>query len=101
MAVNKDEILDAISRMTLMEVVELISDMEKKFGVTAAAPVAAAASAGGAAAAAAPVEEQTEFTVTLKRSEEHTSELQSPCNLVCRLLLEKKKILRAEHLRQA
>src|SRR6184192_1677659 len=66
MAVNKDEILDAISKMTLMEVVELISDMEKKFGVTAAAPVAVAASAGGAAAAAAPAEEQTEFTVTLK-----------------------------------
>ncbi len=49
MAVSKDEILDAISKMTLMEVVELISDMEKKFGVTAAAPVAAAA--GPAAAA--------------------------------------------------
>ena len=65
MAVNKDEILDAISKMTLMDIVELISDMEKKFGVTAAAPVAVAA-AGGAAAAAAPVEEQTEFTVTLK-----------------------------------
>ena len=65
MAVNKDEILDAISRMTLMEVVELISDIEKKFGVTAAAPVAVVAAAG-AAAAAAPVEEQTEFTVTLK-----------------------------------
>jgi len=65
MAVNKDEILDAISQMTLMQVVELISDMEKKFGVTAAAPVAVAA-CGGAAAAAAPVEEKTEFTVTLK-----------------------------------
>ena len=64
MAVSKDEILDAISKMTLMEVVELISDMEKKIGVTAAAPVAAAA--GPAAAAAAPVEEKTEFTVTLK-----------------------------------
>ncbi|MDB6044166.1 MAG: ribosomal protein [Gammaproteobacteria bacterium] len=64
MAVSKDEILDAISKMTLMEVVELISDMETKFGVTAAAPVAAAA--GPAAAAAAPVEEKTEFTVTLK-----------------------------------
>jgi large subunit ribosomal protein L7/L12 len=51
--------------MTLMQVVELISDMEKKFGVTAAAPVAVAAG-GGAAAAAAPVEEKTEFTVTLK-----------------------------------
>ena len=65
MAVSKDEILDAISKMTLMEVVELISDMEKKFGVTAAAAVAAAP-AGGAAAAAAPVEEKTEFTVVLK-----------------------------------
>src|SRR5450432_4621597 len=65
MAVSKNEILDSISKMTLMEVVELISDMEKKFGVTAAAPVAAAA-AGAGAAAAAPVEEQTEFTVTLK-----------------------------------
>jgi large subunit ribosomal protein L7/L12 len=65
MAVSKDEILDAISKMTLMEVVELISDMEKKFGVTAAAPVAVAAG-GPAAAAAAPVEEKTEFAVTLK-----------------------------------
>ena len=68
MAANKDEILDAISKMTVLEVVELISDMEKKFGVTAAAPVAIAAgpAAGGAAAAAAPAEEQTEFSVTLK-----------------------------------
>ena len=65
MAVSKDEILDAISNMTVMQVVELISDMEKKFGVTAAAPVAAAA-AGPAAAAAAPAEAQTEFAVTLK-----------------------------------
>jgi large subunit ribosomal protein L7/L12 len=67
MAVSKAEILDAISKMSVMDVVELISDMEKKFGVTAAAPVAVAAAPGGAAAAAAaPVEEQTEFTVTLK-----------------------------------
>jgi large subunit ribosomal protein L7/L12 len=66
MAVSKDEILDAISKMTLMEVVELISDMEKKFGVTAAAPVAVAAGPGAGAAAAAPAEEQTEFTVVLK-----------------------------------
>jgi large subunit ribosomal protein L7/L12 len=64
MAVSKDEILDAISKLTLVEVVELISDFEKKFGVTAAAPVAAAAPAAGAAAA--PVEEKTEFTVVLK-----------------------------------
>ncbi len=67
MAVSKDEILDAIAKLSLMDVVELIADMEKKFGVTAAAPVAAvAAGAGGGGAAAAPVEEQTEFTVTLK-----------------------------------
>ncbi|HPF27788.1 MAG TPA: 50S ribosomal protein L7/L12 [Steroidobacteraceae bacterium] len=65
MAVSKDEILDAISKMSVMEVVDLISDMEKKFNVTAAAPVAMMA-AGGAAAAAAPAEEQTEFTVILK-----------------------------------
>jgi large subunit ribosomal protein L7/L12 len=66
MAVSKDEILDAIARMSVIEVVELIADMEKKFGVTAAAPVAVAAGPAGAAAAAAPVEEKTEFTVTLK-----------------------------------
>jgi large subunit ribosomal protein L7/L12 len=66
MAVTKDEILESISKMTVLEVVELISDMEKKFGVTAAAPVAAAAAPGAAAAAAAPVEEKTEFTVVLK-----------------------------------
>jgi large subunit ribosomal protein L7/L12 len=67
MAVNKDEILDAISKMTLLEVMELVSDMEKKFGVTAAAPVAVAAAPGaGGAAAAAPAEEKTEFTVLLK-----------------------------------
>ena len=68
MAVSKDEILDAISKMSVIEVVELIADMEKKFGVTAAAPVAIAAgpAAGGAAAGGAPAEEQTEFTVTLK-----------------------------------
>jgi large subunit ribosomal protein L7/L12 len=66
MAVSKDEILDSISKMTVLEVVELIADMEKKFGVTAAAPVAAAAAPGAAAAAAAPVEEKTEFTVVLK-----------------------------------
>ena len=66
MAASKDAILEAISKMTVLEVVELISDMEKKFGVTAAAPVAVAAAPGAGAAAAAPAEEQTEFTVTLK-----------------------------------
>ena len=64
MAVTKDEILDAISKMSVIEVVELIADMEKNFNVTAAAPVAAAA-AGPAAAAAPAAEVQTEFSVTL------------------------------------
>jgi large subunit ribosomal protein L7/L12 len=66
MAVSKDEILDAISKMSVLEVVELIADMEKKFGVTAAAPVAVAAAGAAGAAPAAAAEEQTEFTVTLK-----------------------------------
>jgi large subunit ribosomal protein L7/L12 len=65
MAVTKDEILDAISKMSVMEVVELISDMEKKFNVTAAAPVAAAAPGAGGGAAAPAAEAQTEFTVTM------------------------------------
>ena len=65
MAATKEDILNAISNMTVMEVVDLVKMMEDKFGVTAAAPVAVAAG-GGAAAAAAPVaEEQTEFTVTM------------------------------------
>ena len=64
MALTQDEILDAISNMTVMEVVELISAMEEKFGVSAAA-VAVAAPAAGAAAAAPAAEEQTEFDVVL------------------------------------
>ncbi len=61
---NKDEILEAIAGMTVLEVSELVSAMEEKFGVTAAAPVAVAAApaAGGAAEAA---EEQSEFDVVL------------------------------------
>ena len=63
MAVSKNEILEAISNMSVMDVVELISDMEEKFGVSAAAPVAVAAApaAGGGEAAA----EQTEFEVVM------------------------------------
>jgi large subunit ribosomal protein L7/L12 len=66
MAANKEEILNAIANMTILEVVDLVKMMEEKFGVTAAAPVAVAAAAPGAAAAAAPAEEKTEFTVVLK-----------------------------------
>jgi large subunit ribosomal protein L7/L12 len=66
MAATKEDILNAISNMTVMEIVDLVKMMEDKFGVTAAAPVAVAAAGGGAAAAAAPVaEEQTEFTVNM------------------------------------
>ena len=64
MALSKDDILNAIAEMSVMDIVELIEAMEEKFGVTAAAAVAAApAAAGGEAAAAA--EEQTEFDVIL------------------------------------
>ena len=62
MALSKDDILNAIAEMTVMDVVDLIKAMEEKFGVTAAAAVAVAAPA---AAAAAVVEEQTEFDVIL------------------------------------
>src|SRR5690625_7453830 len=64
MAVSKEDILETISEMSVMDVVELIEAMEEKFGVSAAAPVAVAAgaAAGGDAASA---EEQTEFDVIL------------------------------------
>jgi large subunit ribosomal protein L7/L12 len=63
MAVSKDDILDTISNMSVMDVVDLISAMEEKFGVSAAAPVAAAA--GPAAGEAVEAEVQTEFDVVL------------------------------------
>ena len=62
MAVSKEDILETIAGMTVMEIVDLISAMEEKFGVTAAAAVAAAPAA---AAVAAPVEEKTEFDVVM------------------------------------
>ena len=61
MALSKDEIIDAIAAMSVMEVVELVKAMEEKFGVSAAAAVVAGPAAGAAA-----VEEKTEFDVTLK-----------------------------------
>ncbi|WP_149554043.1 50S ribosomal protein L7/L12 [Treponema pectinovorum] len=60
-AITKDEILEAIANMTVLEASELVKAMEEKFGVTAAVSVAAAPGAAGGAAE----EEQTEFTVTL------------------------------------
>jgi large subunit ribosomal protein L7/L12 len=64
MAATKEDILNSISTMTVMEIVDLVKMMEEKFGVTAAAPMAMAA-AGPAAAAAPAAEEQTEFNVTM------------------------------------
>ena len=64
MAIAKQEILEAISSMTVLELSQLIKDMEEKFGVSAAAAVSVAAPAAGGGAAAA-VEEKTEFTVML------------------------------------
>jgi large subunit ribosomal protein L7/L12 len=63
MSLSKDDVLNAIAEMSVMEVVELVEAMEEKFGVSAAAAVAAPAAAGGEAAAA--VEEQTEFDVII------------------------------------
>jgi large subunit ribosomal protein L7/L12 len=65
MATTKEDILDAISNMTVIELKELLDAFEEKFDVTAAAPVAVAAAGGGAAAAAPAEEEKDEFDVIL------------------------------------
>ena len=62
---SRDELLDAIGNMTVLELSEFVKAFEEKFGVTAAAPVAVAAAGGGGAAAAPAAEEQTEFDVIL------------------------------------
>jgi large subunit ribosomal protein L7/L12 len=74
MAVSKEQILEAIGNMSLIDITDLVKMMEEKFGVSAAAPVAMAAApaAGGAAAA---VEEKTEFTVVLKAAGEKKVEV--------------------------
>jgi len=65
MALSKDEILDAIADMSVMDVVELVSAMEEKFGVSAQAAVAVAAPAAGGGDGGGAAEEQTEFDVIL------------------------------------
>jgi large subunit ribosomal protein L7/L12 len=65
MAASKEELIDALSNLKVLEVVDLIKALEEKWGVSAAAPVAVAAAGGGAAAAAPAAEEKTEFTVTM------------------------------------
>ena len=66
MALSKEEVLDAIAEMSVMDVVELVSMMEEKFGVSAAAPVAVAAAGGAAGGDAAAAEEKDEFDVVLE-----------------------------------
>ena len=70
MALSKDEILDAIAEMSVMDIVELVEAMEEKFGVSAAAAVAVAAPAAGGDADGAAAAEQTEFDVILTSGDE-------------------------------
>lgn len=66
-SVTRDQVIDFLSNLPVIEIANLVKELESKWGVSAAAPVAAAAAGGAApAAAAAPVEEKTEFTVSLK-----------------------------------
>lgn len=65
MAVSKEELVEALSNLKVLEVVELIKSLEEKWGVSAAAPVGVAAVGGAAAAAAPAAEEKTEFNVTM------------------------------------
>ncbi len=66
MSISRQELIDSLANMTVLELSQLIKDLEEKFGVSAAAPMAMAAVAAPAAAAAAPVEEEkTEFDVVL------------------------------------
>ncbi|WP_319761398.1 50S ribosomal protein L7/L12 [Maridesulfovibrio sp.] len=64
--ITKDQVVEFISNMTVLELSEFIKELEEKFGVSAAAPVAAVAAAPGAAGGEAAAEEQTEFDVILK-----------------------------------
>ncbi len=63
---TKEEMIQAVESMTVLELSDLVKALEERFGVSAAVAMAPAAAAAGPAPAAAPVEEQTEFTVTLK-----------------------------------
>jgi large subunit ribosomal protein L7/L12 len=75
MALSKNEILDAIAGMTVLELSELIKAMEEKFGVSAAAAAVAVAAPAGAGAAAPAAEEKTEFTVVLQAAGEKKVEV--------------------------
>lgn len=93
MSATKEEILEAIAQMSVMDVVELVKMMEDKFGVTAAAPVAVQAAAGGAAAAGASAEEKTEFTVVLQSFGEKKVEVIKAIRAITGLGLKEAKAL--------
>jgi large subunit ribosomal protein L7/L12 len=63
--ISKEDVIQFIENMTVLELSELVKELEERFGVSAAAPMAVAAAPGGAAAEAAPEEEQTEFSVLI------------------------------------
>jgi large subunit ribosomal protein L7/L12 len=75
MALSKEDVLDAVAGMTVLELSELIKMMEEKFGVSAAAAVAVAAPAAAGGAAAPAAEEKTEFTVVLQAAGEKKVEV--------------------------
>ena len=89
MSLSKEDVLNAIAEMSVMDVVELISDMEEKFGVSAAAAVAVAApAAGGGEAAAGGAEEKTEFDVMLSAAGDkkvNVIKALKVCSLYCTL----------------
>ena len=94
MAIAKQDILDAIGSMSVLELSQLIKDMEEKFGVSAAAAVAVAApAAGGAAAGGAAAEEKTEFTVVLMAAGENKVNTIKAVREVTSLGLKEAKVL--------
>ena len=93
MAIAKQDILDAIGSMTVLELSQLIKDMEDKFGVSAAAAVAVAAPAAGGGAGAAAAEEKTEFTVILTAAGENKVNTIKAVREVTSLGLKEAKVL--------
>ena len=93
MAVSKEDVIDFIANMTVLELSELVKELETKFGVSAAAPVAIAAAGGGEAAGGAPAEEQTEFDVILTGSGEKKIQVIKEVRAITSLGLKEAKAL--------
>ena len=93
MAVTKEDVIEFISNMTVLELSEMIKDMEDKFGVTAAAPVAVAAAAPGAGDGGQAAEEKTEFDVVLTGSGEKKIQVIKEVRAITSLGLKEAKAL--------